>query len=74
MTHEPRTLKVGIASREEQRARMLAVARGEYKPAPDEPKVWFTSVESLAQVLSAKNRMLLDMIAQARPASVTELA
>jgi predicted transcriptional regulator len=37
-------LKIGIASREEQRTRTLAVARGQLKPAADDPKVWFTSI------------------------------
>ena len=61
-----RTLRIGIASREAQKARMLAIARGERKPTGDEPKVWFTSIESVAQVLSDKNRMLLELIAHCR--------
>ena len=36
------TLKVGIASYEEMKARAMAVARGERRVAADEPKVWFT--------------------------------
>ena len=67
-------LRVGIASLEEMKARTLAIARGEHRPGPDEPKVWFTSVESLAQVLSSKNQLLLEMIARAEPASLAELA
>jgi predicted transcriptional regulator len=53
------TLKVGIASYEDMKARTLAVARGEQRIGPDEPKVWFTSTESVAKVLSAGNRDLL---------------
>lgn len=34
----------------------MAVARGEHRIAADEPKVWFTSTESIAKVLSAGNR------------------
>lgn len=74
MTTEARVLKIGIASREQIKARTMAIARGEYRPGPDEPKVWFTSIESLAQVLSTKNKMLLEMIARSRPASMRELA
>jgi len=37
-------IKVGIMSQKEIRARTLAIARGEYKPRPDEPKIWFTSI------------------------------
>lgn len=69
-----KTLRIGIASREQLRARNVAVARGELKPRPDDPKVWFTSLELLAQVLSSKNRLLLEIIKRARPASITELA
>jgi predicted transcriptional regulator len=67
-------LKVGIASLEQYRARTLAIARGEYKPKPDEPKVWFQSIESLSQVLSDKNRALLALIADIKPQSLNELA
>ena len=69
-----KTLKVGIASYEEFKARTMAIARGELKPAPDDPKVWFTSIESLAKVLSDKNRELLALISESNPASMQELA
>lgn len=52
----------------------MAIARGEYVPSPDEPKVWFQSLETLAQVLSDKNRSLLALIAETKPASLSELA
>ena len=52
----------------------MAIARGEYKPAKGEPKVWFTSVESFAKVLSQRNRELLTLIAREQPGSLTELA
>ena len=67
-------LRIGIASREQMKARTLAVARGQHKPAADEPKVWFSSMESLAQVLSSKNTLLLELIRRAQPASLKELA
>jgi hypothetical protein len=44
---------------------LVAIAafwRREFKPDADEPKLWFTSIESLARVLSDKNRALLDLI------------
>ena len=68
------TLKVGIASYEEMKARTLAIARGEHRVAADEPKVWFTSTESFAKVLSAGNRDLLRVIAERAPGSLDELA
>jgi predicted transcriptional regulator len=68
------TLKVGIASYEEMKARTLAVARGERRISPHKPKVWFTSTESFAKVLSAGNRDLLRVIAEKTPGSLDELA
>jgi predicted transcriptional regulator len=68
------TLKVGIASYEEMKARTMAVARGERRIAADEPKIWFTSTESFAKVLSAGNRDLLRIIAERAPGSLDELA
>lgn len=68
------TLRVGIASYAEMKARTLAIARGELKPGPQDPKVWFTSTESMARVLSAKNRELLETIRLKAPQSLTELA
>lgn len=69
-----RILRIGITSRAEMRARTLAVARGEVKPSPSDPKVWFSSLESLAQVLSSKNQALLETIRHERPQSLKELA
>jgi predicted transcriptional regulator len=68
------TLKVGIASREAFKTRTLAIARGEYKPGRNDPKVWFESLESLAQILSDQNRALLKLINDKHPQSLTELA
>ena len=69
-----RTLRVGIASYEQMKARTVAIARGEYRPAADEPKVWFTSAESFARVLSERNRALLGTIAESAPSSLARLA
>jgi predicted transcriptional regulator len=68
------TLKVGIASYEEMKTRTMRIARGEQHVSPREPKVWFTSTESFAKVLSAGNRDLLRVIAEKAPASLDELA
>jgi predicted transcriptional regulator len=53
------TLHVGIASREAIKRRTIAIAKGELCPAEDEPRVWFSSLESLAKVLSERNLLLL---------------
>lgn len=68
------TLKIGIASAAEYKARTMAVARGELKPSPKAPKVWFTSIESMAKVLSDRNRELLALIAEEKPDSIQALA
>jgi predicted transcriptional regulator len=65
---------IGIMSQEKIRERMLAIARGEIKPRVDEPKVWFTSMKSLAEVLSDDNRALLRVIAESKPESIAGLA
>jgi predicted transcriptional regulator len=67
-------LKVGIASYEQIKARTLAIARGELEQRPEDPKVWFTSLESFAKVLSERNRALLKVIAEEAPPSLGELA
>lgn len=54
--------------------RILAIARGECKPKPTEPKIWFTSMRFLAEVLSDENRALLKVIREAKPQSIASLA
>src|ERR1019366_4320351 len=68
------TLKVGIAGYEEMKSRTMRIARGEQRVSPREPKVWFTSTESFAKVLSAGNRDLLRVIGERAPSSLDELA
>ena len=65
---------IGIMPQDQIRERMMAIARGEYKPQLDEPKIWFTSMKSLAEVLSDENRALLRTIRDAQPESLTGLA
>lgn len=67
-------VRIGIMPQEKIRERMLLIAKGSYKPADDEPKIWFTSMRSLAEVLSDENRALLRIIQQTNPDSIKELA
>jgi predicted transcriptional regulator len=53
---------------------MLDIAKGAVRRLPDEPRVWFTSAEALARVLSKKNMILIETIRHSGPTSVTELA
>lgn len=69
-----KSLKIGILPQDQMRARVLKIARGEFKPKPGDPKVWFPSMRSLAEVLSDDNRELLKLIAKERPESIAVLA
>ena len=69
-----KAIVIGILPQERIRERMLAIAKGQYKPKPGEPKIWFTSMRSLAEVLSDENRALLKIIQQAEPQSIAALA
>jgi predicted transcriptional regulator len=69
-----RTIVIGILPQEKIRERMLAIARGDYKPKASDPKIWFTSIRSLAEVLSDENRALLKVIRDLKPPSISSLA
>jgi len=68
-----KVVKVGIISREDYRKRTIAIARGEYTPRKSEPKIWFESLRSMAQVLGSKNQELLLIIMENNPRSLAEL-
>ena len=68
-----KTIKIGIISRENYKKRSIAIAKGEHKPKRGEPKVWFESVQSMAQVLSSENQKLLRIINEQKPKSLKEL-
>ena len=65
---------IGVMPQKQIRARMIAIAKGEYKPKAGEPKIWFTSMRSVAEVLSDQNRALLKVIRATNPDSVAVLA
>jgi len=68
-----KTLRVGIISREQYKARTIAIARGQYKPKRGEPKIWFESIKSMAQVLSSENQELLRVIIERKPENIHAL-
>lgn len=70
---ERKVLSVGVMPHAQQVKRTIAIARGEYKPKANEPKVWFSSMASLSQVLSDENQRLLRIIAEHKPKSLREL-
>ena len=69
-----KSIVVGIMPQDKIRERLYAIAKGEYKPKPSEPKVWFTSMKSMAEVLSDDNRALLRVIKESQPESISSLA
>lgn len=56
------------------RARALAIAEGKYTAASDEPKVWYSSLNAISQILNPDNIALLRLIDTERPESLSELA
>lgn len=69
-----KNIVIGIMPQEKIRERIYAIAKGEYKPKPSEPKIWFTSMRSVAEVLSDDNRALLHVIKDTQPNSISTLA
>ncbi|WP_040148643.1 MarR family transcriptional regulator [Photorhabdus luminescens] len=65
---------IGVMNEELIRKRTLAIIKGEYVVQPDEPKIWFTSMIALAQVLSSDNIALLRLIDEHKPETIAELA
>ena len=68
-----KVLHIGIMPYQDYKTRSLAIARGDYRPRPNEPKIWFESVRSMAQVLSNENQLLLKTILERKPESLKEL-
>lgn len=67
-------ISIGILPQDKIRERLLTIAAGKLRPGPDEPKIWFTSMKSLAEVLSDDNRALLHTIRDRQPPSIVKLA
>ena len=69
-----KTMKIGILSWDEYKARNIAIAKGVLRPKPGDPKVWMPSIETAAKILSEDNLELLRTIKEQKPESVSELA
>ena len=67
-------LKIGIMPREQFQRRMIDIAAGKSKVKRGEPKVWFSSMKSLSEVLSDNNVRLLRLINEHHPQTLAELA
>jgi predicted transcriptional regulator len=66
--------RIGVMPEKMIRERMVSIVKGEYKAASDEPKVWFSSLNALAQLLCEENRKLLKVMKNERPETITDLA
>lgn len=53
-----KTIRVGIMPKEQYKQRTIEIVKGLYKPKKGEPKIWFESVKSMAQILSNENYKL----------------
>lgn len=69
----PTVLKVGIMPLDKFKERTIAIADGTYRPQSDEPKIWFESLRSFAEVLNEDNQALLQLILERNPKSIKEL-
>jgi predicted transcriptional regulator len=69
-----RPLKIAIGSHDSIKERLLAAARGEKPFGPEEPKLWFASLDALLRVLTPENRQMIAVISQEHPRSVSALA
>ncbi len=69
-----KTIKVGIMPYKEYKKRTVDIARGDHKSNSNDPKIWFSSIETMSKVLSQKNQDLLRIINIQHPESITSLA
>ena len=69
-----KVIKIGIMPLKDYQERTIAIARGEYRPRKDEPKIWFASLKALGEVMNNRNQELLRVIVRHEPGSLRELA
>jgi predicted transcriptional regulator len=68
-----KVLRIGIASADDFKARTIAIAKGGVKVRPYDPKIWFSSAQSVGRLID-HNWSLLQEIRRRPPRSMTELA
>jgi predicted transcriptional regulator len=69
-----KTLKIGVATVAQQRARTMAIASGKQKRAAADPTIWFPSISAMARIISDENLALLKVIREQHPDSIEALA
>ena len=68
-----KVLRIGIASVDEFKARTIAVVKGQRTFRAGEPKLWFSSAQSIGKLID-QNWPLLQEIKRRPPRNMTELA
>ena len=66
--------RIGVMPEAEFRERVMAIVKRDYVPEENEPKIWFSSLHAVAQILSPENLALLDMMDREKPESISQLA
>jgi predicted transcriptional regulator len=67
------TLRIGIASQDEIRQRTIDIVSGRLIAKSTNPKVWFTSVESLAQIVGRAQSNLTRTLRRLENYGIVEL-
>ena len=69
-----KSIRIGVASDQEIRSRMLDIAAGRIKPSANDPRIWVRSADEFRKLMSDKNVNLLSAIRNQHPNSISELA
>ena len=56
---EDKIARCGVIPYDQFKERTLKIAKGEYKPGADEPKIWFESLNAAEQILDEEEMRLL---------------
>ena len=56
---EDKIARCGVMPYDQFKERTIKIARGEYKPGEDEPKIWFESLNAAEQILDEEEMRLL---------------
>lgn len=67
-------LVIGIASGKYIRQRTIDIAAGRIVPKKGDPKIWVTSMDSMARLLNEENLAMLKIIREKHPDTVSALA
>ena len=56
---EDKIARCGVIPYDQFKERTLKIAKGEYKPGEDEPKIWFESLNAAEQILDEEEMRFL---------------